>query len=278
LATAAFDHIAVAGSWPAQAWKGDDIGGPDGGYPALSGDFHSSGDGFTISGSGDIAPQVGGVEAMGLTIDHTLAGGFAGLIVLIVLGTLVMTAEYRHDLIHVSFTARPRRGRVLAAKALVICCVGFVLGLVGSALSVVVGERILRANHDRIYPVSAVTEVRMVVGTAALLAAVAVASVALGTVLRRSTSVITAVVLALVIPYLLYPGLPDGAAEWLLRISPAAAFAVQQTTPVYSQVDNLYTPANGYYPLPPWAGLAVLGAYAVAALLVVATLNRRRDA
>ena len=39
-----------------------------------------------------------------------------------------------------------------------------------------------------------------------------------------------------------------------------------------------YTPANGYFPLAPWAGFAVLCAYVALALGVAALLLRRRDA
>jgi ABC-type transport system involved in multi-copper enzyme maturation permease subunit len=72
--------------------------------------------------------------------------------------------------------------------------------------------------------------------------------------------------------------LPAGAARWLLRVTPAAAFAVQQSTPQYPQVDNLYIPANGYFPLAPWTGLAVLCAWAALALGLAVVLFRRRDA
>jgi uncharacterized membrane protein len=41
---------------------------------------------------------------------------------------------------------------------------------------------------------------------------------------------------------------------------------------------NIYTPPNGYYPLTPWAGLAVLAGYALLAMVVAAVLLRRRDA
>jgi hypothetical protein len=68
------------------------------------------------------------------------------------------------------------------------------------------------------------------------------------------------------------------AADWLLRVTPAAAFAVQQVLPAYPQVDNPYTAQYGYYPLPPWAGLAVLCAWAATALGLAAFLLRRRDA
>ena len=58
--------------------------------------------------------------------------------------------------------------------------------------------------------------------------------------------------------------LPAGAADWLLRVTPAAGFAVQQSHPRYPQVAAAYTPTNGYYPLAPWAGFAVLCAWAAA--------------
>ena len=46
----------------------------------------------------------------------------------------------------------------------------------------------------------------------------------------------------------------------------------------YHQVTSLYTPYNGYYPLAPWAGLAVLCAWAAVVLALAAFLLRRRDA
>ena len=77
------------------------------------------------------------------------------------------------------------------------------------------------------------------------------------------------VVVVIVLPYMFTvaaPILPLGPADWLLRLTPASAFAVQQTLVQYPQVTNTYTAAYGYYPLPPWAGLAVLCAWAALAL------------
>lgn len=279
LATGVFDDLSLQGARPPGAWSGDDIGGPEGGYPALAGGFHQTGGSFTVSGSGDIAPQVGGVESVGLTIDYSLAGTFAGLIVVIVLGTLFITAEYRRGLIRATLAASPRRGRVLAAKAIVIGAVTFVTGLAAAAVAVVLGEHVLRANHNYIYPVSTLTELRVIVGSAALLALATIVALALGTVLRRGAATVTTAIVAIVLPYyILVPALPAGAAQWLLRVTPAAAFAIQQTLPQYPQVSNLYTPANGYFPLAPWAGLAVLCAYTALALGLAAFFLRRRDA
>ena len=73
--------------------------------------------------------------------------------------------------------------------------------------------------------------------------------------------------------------LPVGAAEWLLRLTPAAAFAVQQA---YPRVPAGHRHLHGHVPATtrwsPWAGFAVLCGYAAVALGLAACLLRRRDA
>ncbi len=275
-ATAVFDHVSLQGSGARGAWIRDDVGGVSGG-PALSqGGFEESGGRFTVSGTGDIAPLTAG----GRGIERTLSGTFAGLIVVTVVGTMFITAEYRRSMIRTTLAASPRRGRVLAAKAIVIGLATFVTGLAGAAVAVPVGEWMLRANGNYIYPVTSLTGLRVVIGTAALLAVAAVLAVAIGTMLRRSAAAVTAVIVAIILPYLLATAspLPLGVSDWLLRLTPAAAFAIQQSQPQYPQVISGYTPLFGYYPLAPWAGFAVLCAYAALALVLAAFLLRRRDA
>jgi hypothetical protein len=278
-ATGVFDDVGLDGAWPRAGWSGDDVRVPDGGYPAIGGGFRQAGGMFTVSGSGDIAPEVGGVDSAGRTIDDSLAGVFAGLIVTIVLGALFMTAEYRSGLIRITLAASPRRGRVLAAKAVVVGSATFVAGLAGTVLSVVLGEQVLRAEHNYVYPTSTLTDLQVIAGSAALLAVAAVAALAVGAMLRHSAGAIAAVIVAVVLPfYLVLPALPDDAGRWLMRITPAAGFTVQQVLPEFPQVNDLYTPASGYYPLQPWAGFAVLCAYAAAAMGLAVVLLRRRDA
>lgn len=279
-ATGVFDDVGLQGAWPQASWSGDDLGFHDDGYPAIGGGYHQPAGGvFTVSGSGDIAPQVGGVDSVGRTIDDSLAGVFAGLIVAIVLGALFISTEYRCGLIRTTLAASPRRGRVLAAKAAVLGSATFVAGLAGAALSVVLGEQVLRANHNYVYPSNALTDLQVIAGSAALLAVAAVAALAVGAMLRSSTGAIAAVIVAVVLPfYLLVPALPDDAGRWLMRITPAAGFTVQQVLPEYPQVSSLYTPASGYYPLPPWAGFGVLCAYAAVAVGLAVLLLRRCDA
>jgi hypothetical protein len=277
-ATAAFDHVNLQGQSTSGAWSGDDVGGSTGGLPTPATGFQESGGRFTVSGSGDIAPAVGGPE--GDTVERSLVGAFAGLIVVIVVGTMFNPAEYRRGLIPTPHAASPRRGRVLAAKAIVLGCVTFLAGLAAAAVAFSLIGRIRRDNGDIILPVTSLTELRVVAGTAALLAVAAVLALAVGTVLRRSAGAVAAVIVLLVLPYILAVAsvLPTGPAQWLLRLTPAAAFAIQQSVPQYPQVSAAYTPSTGYFPLAPWAGFAVLCAWAALALGLAVVLMRRRDA
>jgi ABC-type transport system involved in multi-copper enzyme maturation permease subunit len=279
LASADFDNVTRQGAWPADSWTGDAIGAnsvTSNALPPSAQGFTQAGDRFTVSGSGDIAPAVGD----GMAIEDTLGGTFAALIAVVVIGVMFITAEYRRGLIRTTFAASPRRGRVLAAKAIVLAAVTFVAGLVAVVITIPLGEHLLRKNGNPIYPVSVLTEARVIIGTAALLAVTAVLALAVGTLLRRSAVAVTAVIAGIVLPYLLavVPGvLPAGAEAWLVRVTPAAAFAIHQSTPAYPQVIAAYTPGAGYFPLAPWAGFAVLCAWTALALALAVFLLRRRD-
>jgi ABC-type transport system involved in multi-copper enzyme maturation permease subunit len=284
LATGTFDHVSLSGGTAnAAAWAGSDVGNEDafGPQSAQLEGFHRAGGRFIVAGSGDIAPEVpgGGSGGLNSTIEDHLMGAFAALIVMVVVGAMFMTAEYRRGLIRTTLTATPRRGRVLAAKAIVIAAVTFAAGLVAAVIAVVVGVRLSRDQGVYVFPVSWLTWLRVVAGSAALLAVSSVIGLALGTMLRRSAAAVAAAIVATVVPFLLGVAqlLPVGAAEWVLRVSPAAAFAIQQSVPAYSQVTASYTPPL-YFPLTPLAGFGVLCGYAALALGLAFIVLRRRDA
>ena len=278
LATAALDHVGLRGHW-AGRWSGVDIGGQNGMYPARPGSFRQSDGRFTVTGSGDIAPDVPGTAGSGgIGIGQALIGTFAGLIVVVVVGTMFITAEYRRGLIRTTLTASPRRGQVLAAKAAVTGLATFAVGLIATAVALPVEEHHMRQGGSFIDPVSTLTDVRLIAGTAALLAVAAILALAIGTVIRRSAVAVTLAIVVTVVPYILTTVLPAGLSQWLLRVTPAAGFAVQQAYPKYPQLGIDYATASGYYPLAPWAGFAVLCAWAAAALGLAIFLLRRRDA
>jgi len=281
LATGVLDRVSLRGGRPAAAWSGTAIGGgPTAVSPVQGGGYHLAGGTFTVTGSGDIAPDTPGGAGPGQTLDRTLAGAFAGLIAVVVVGTMFITAEYRRGLIRTTFAASPRRGRVLAAKAIVIGSVTFAAALVAAVVAVPLSSRVLRDNGNYLYPVTPLTEVRLVAGTAAVLAVAAVLALAIGALLRRSAIAVTVVIVAIVLPYFISVTnlLPAGADQWLMRLVPAAALSIQQTIPNYPQVSNVCSVGGGCYPLAPWAGFAVLCAWAAAALGLAVFLVRRRDA
>ena len=124
---------------------------PNGG--PLPGTLRQSAGALTVTGSGDIGPIAGNTGG-GLSLQRALIGTFFGLIPLMVVGAMFITAEYRRGLIRVSLTAAPRRGRLLAAKAVVIGAVGFVAGLVAATLALAVGTPALRRTGIPLWPVS----------------------------------------------------------------------------------------------------------------------------
>jgi ABC-type transport system involved in multi-copper enzyme maturation permease subunit len=277
-ATGAFDHVTLSGA--VGPWAGSYIGAAD---ASGIGSYHQAGGRFTVTGSGDIAPIAAGhgnpLDAA-LTINDYLLGTFAGLVAIAVVAAMFMTAEYRRNLIRVTFAASPGRGRVLAAKAIVIGAVSFVAGLAGAAIAVVAGMAIIHARGYYEFPVPGPTEVRVIIGIGLMLAVFAVLSLTVGTLVRRSAAAIAIVIVALVLPYFLSVTsvVPPGVSDWLLRITPAAGFAVQGAYPHYAQVTALYSVFSGYFPLPWWGGLAVLCAWTAAALAGATVLLRGRDA
>jgi ABC-type transport system involved in multi-copper enzyme maturation permease subunit len=292
-ATGVFRHIGL--SWPATRWTGTNVGGSGPNGVPQPGTLRQSAGTITVTGSGDITPLAG--DGSVLSLQRALAGTPIGLIPLILVGAMFITAEYRRGLIRVSLAASPRRGRLLAAKAVMIATVSFVTGLIAAALAVAAGTRTLARTGVPLWPVPALTLARMLVGTAALLAVAAVLALAIGTVLRRSAAAVAAAIVVIFVPYLLAlvpprvgggvlarggfagGGLSLVAREWLLRITPAAGFSAQQVVPRFSQVTGaFYSPNWGYYPLAPWTGFAVECAWAAAALTLAFYLLRRRDA
>ena len=287
-ATGAFDHVSLAGGAPGSTWTGTTIGGggPAGAGPGPGGGGSApltrhSGN-YTLTGSGDIAPVAPGPGSgyPTVTIEQSLVGAFLGLIVIVVVAAMFFSTEYRRGLIRTTLAATPRRGAVLAAKAVVIGAVAFAAGLVAAVVSIAVGVPKEENQGQVLLSAPLLTDVRVIVGTAAMLAVAAVFAVALGAILRRSAAAITIAVVMVVLPFLLAAlnVVPAGVGDWLLRVTPAAGLAVEQSIPRYSQVTTVTSPIQGYYPLSPSAGFAVLCLWAAAALALALVMLRRRDA
>ncbi len=253
--TGVFDHVTLRGAAVGD-WRSEAVGEMNQSdwekHHNASGAVERDGV-ITVSGAGDIGPR-GNVGAA--TAKDTLPGLALALVII-----LVVAARFgaRRD--------TPDR-RVVAAGATVVGAGAFLAGLVAVAVVVPAGVAILQHNGVAVQPLSMLTGARVVVGVAAVLALCGVLAYGLGVLLRRGWAAILLALALTVVPYAVtaFPLLSDAASQWLLRLTPAAAFAVQQTAVPYPQVIAHYAPSTGYFPLSGWAGFAVLCAYVVAVL------------
>ena len=83
-------------------------------------------------------------------------------------------------------------------------------------------QRMAKYPHSEgvdLFPEPWPTELRIIVGMAALFAVAAVFTLAVATIVRRSAAAIIIVIVTLVIPFVLSapPGIPAGLTDWLLR-------------------------------------------------------------
>jgi ABC-2 family transporter len=292
VAAASFSHIALTGGTASATWTGgavgtsalpacpphvnceakpQHVGGPQEG-------FVHTGSSYRVQGSGDIAPFTAIVDP----VQVCLYGVLFGLIALLAVGALYLTGEYRRGMIRTSFTASPRRGRVLAAKAIVIGSVSFVAGLIGTAITFPIVERRLNKAgwvppvwHE--WSLTSAIGLQVVIGTAALIAMTSVLALAFGAITRRSISAVAAVIGLVIVPLILALVLPLTPARWLTTLTPAAAFSLQRAMPRYSQVTATCSPYHGCFSLAPWTGFAVMCAWTAAALGLALYLVRRRD-
>jgi hypothetical protein len=262
-AVGVFDNVAVEGG-ASGAWRSDPVGEMN--HTDWEKLHHASGavedDGVvTVSGTGDIGP----ISEDGRGVDRRLLGLVVALIIV-----TVVSARYGAG------TARETAARqTIAARAVVLGAATFLTGLVAVGIVLPVGGALQTGNGVALPPLPVLTTARLVIGLAVVIALCAVLTYGLGVWLRRAwvANLVSLSLIALPYAVTAVPLLPDTVAEWLLRITPAAAFAVQQTAVEFPQVTAHYAPSAGYFPLPWWAGLALLCAYT--AVVVRMALGRK---
>jgi ABC-type transport system involved in multi-copper enzyme maturation permease subunit len=273
--TATFGDVSVASAGGAASgqWQDLDVSGPGREVDRqVAGSAHEAGGVFTVSGVGDISGEqpASQLQADDL-VRNSLVGVYIGLIALVTLGVVFATSEFKTGTIRTTFAASPRRGRVLAAKALVLGTSTFAAGLVASVAALYGALPIMRGNGFKPprFPTPSLSDgavLRAVVGTALVLAVLALFGLGLGTVMRRSSGPVTLVIALVVVPSIVSDLLPLDVERWLVRLTPLAGFAIQAT--------NLH---RFDVWIRPWAGFGVLCAYAAVALAAAFWLLRRRD-
>jgi ABC-type transport system involved in multi-copper enzyme maturation permease subunit len=182
-----------------------------------------------------------------------------------VLGVLYISSEYSSGMIRTSLIAVPKRGRVLAAKSLVFAVVTFVVGEVVCLAAFFVGQALI-SGHAPHATLGDPGVARAMVGAGLYLAALAVLSVAVGALLRRSAAAITCMVAVLLVLPAIAQALPG---SWR---NPVTEFWPTQAG---SQLTNVYHSAHT---LQPWPGFGVMCLFVAIVYAVAWILLDRRDA
>jgi ABC-2 family transporter protein len=273
-ARAAFDNVQLGSGG---TWHGESIGETD----RLSEKDGVRGGGrvteangtYTVVGTGKVGPQPPDDDM----VEVALIGVIAGLMALIAIGVLYATSEYRRGMIRTTFAATPRRGRVLAAKAIVLGTTSFLVGLVGAVGSFVLAIPILRRQGFTPpgFPRPSLMDdsvLRTLLLTAAFMAGVAVVGLAIGVLLRHSAAAITITIVLLLGPLIVGMILPGTSPKWLMYTTLAGGMATQRAKP------PTITLVEPWSMIGPWAGIGVVAAWVAVTLGLAWWQLRTRDA
>ncbi len=193
-------------------------------------------------------------------------------VVVAVLGVLTITGEYTTGMIRSTFAAVPNRLPALAAKAALVSVVGFVLGVVGVALSYLASYPLLGADGSA--SLSDPEVQRIFWGSGLYLAGVALLGLGVGALVRHTAGAITLVLGVLLLLSTMWQLLMM-TSEWFTK-----SYAYLPSTAGERIAAPLVTSVAEKAPavLGPWTGFGVFLVYVVTTLLVAAVLLRRRDA
>lgn len=184
----------------------------------------------------------------------------------IVLGALVVTGEYGTGMIRATLTATPHRGRVLAAKAVVLTATLFVVGTVTAVLGYLGGNWFLSREGIGL-ALGDDGVLRSLLGSGLYLAGIGLFAAAVGLLVRHTAAALSIVLALLLVVGNMVMLLPGAWGEWATKLMPGNAGSVV-TTPVSFNPDLLE----------PWTGFAVFCAEVAAVLLAGYLVLRRRDA
>ena len=183
------------------------------------------------------------------SIDAAVGGYHLAQLALGVLGVLVFAGEYSTGMIRSSLMAVPQRLPLLWAKLSVFCAVTFAL-MLWFALTAFFGVQAIVASHGVDRALGDPDALRVVVGTALYLTAVAALGVGLGALLRNTATAISAFVAVLFVLPAIVALLPGALGASIVAYLPLNAGSGIATTHF-----------GGGEHLAPWTGFGVFCAY-----------------
>ncbi len=183
----------------------------------------------------------------------------------VVLGALVVTTEYGTGMVRTTFGAVPARGRVLAAKSLLVVLVLFVAGTVTALAGYAGGNWFLEREGIGLALEGDV--LRSMYGSGLFLAGIGLFTVAVGFVLRHTAGTISIVLALMLILGNMANLVPGQVGEWLVKLMPGNAGSAVAAPVSFNP--NL---------LDPWPGFGAFMLETAVLLALAWVLVRRRDA
>jgi hypothetical protein len=225
-----------------------------------------------------ILPVIGAVISAGLSAEDVsgpaaqgfepLLQAYAGVamsqVALGVLGALLITGEYSSRSITTTVAAVPQRGVLLTAKAVLLTVLTAPFALLGSTAAALASLPLLRDQQVDLATTDGAV-VRAVVGTAGVLTLTALLGLAVGALLRSTAAAVITLTFLLFLAPVLVELSPDGVRSRIGPWTPSRAGAA--VLPLRDRPEYLE----------PAAGVLLLAAYVLSALLAAVVVLRRRD-
>jgi ABC-2 type transport system permease protein len=183
----------------------------------------------------------------------------------VILGALAVTTEYATGMIRSSFAAVPSRGYVVAAKALLVAGVLFVVGTVTALVGYHGGNYFL--DREGIGMALEGDVLRSMYGSGLYLAGIGLLTVAVGFLLRHTAATVSVVIALILVLGNMVMLVPGELGDWLVKLMPGNAGGVISTPTSFNP--NL---------LEPWTGFGVFAAEVAVLLVLAFAVVRRRDA
>ena len=182
-----------------------------------------------------------------------------------VLGVLLVTSEYSSRSIGSTLAAVPRRGRLLAAKSVVIMVLAFVVVEVIAFVAFFIGQALI-SGHAPTASLGQAGVVRALIGGGLYGALLGMMGLAFGTIIRNAAAAISVLVAILYVLPGIAAALPSSIEHTVQEYWPTQAG--QQVTTVVRTSNTLS----------PWVGFGVFLLFVAILSAIAFTLLNRRDA
>ena len=196
---------------------------------------------------------------------RSLTGLFIAQIAIGVLGVLAITSEYATGMIRSTLAAVPARRLVLAAKGVALAAPAILVSTVTCVAAFLTGQAILATKGIGV-SITGPGELRAVMGGGLYLTVMALFALGLGAIFRRTAGAVTAFICLVLVAPVIVGALPKPWGPDIQKYLPGNAGQA---------ILNVHATSGS---LSPWAGFAVLSAWAAAALALGAWLITHRDA